>query len=243
MYGITLFTSRMYVFYDIYTELCAMVKGEQYLLQRCNDPEFFSNIRQHTDLCTTVFANARQNIFLKALNKTLQGLFPFECLFLRFFVFLVTSFFVFLVTSFFVFLVTSFFVFLVIYRYSHTPFTHATVGTYLCGTQPCTELVQVVVSRLSWHVLICALVFIIFLPNLIISFTKIFQHRSISLLEHRLIQNANNLGNQYPINMPHYNKYESIADIPYDENMYVNDLRKRNMQQLQDVDRDSVRLV
>jgi hypothetical protein len=219
MYGITLFTSRMYVFYDIYTELCAMVKGEQYLLQRCNDPEFFSNIRQHTDLCTTVFANARQNIFLKALNKTLQGLFPFECLFLRFFVFLVT------------------------YRYSHTPFTHATVGTYLCGTQPCTELVQVVVSRLSWHVLICALVFIIFLPNLIISFTKIFQHRSISLLEHRLIQNANNLGNQYPINMPHYNKYESIADIPYDENMYVNDLRKRNMQQLQDVDRDSVRLV
>jgi hypothetical protein len=76
MYGITLFTSRMYVFYDIYTELGAIVIGEQYLLHRCNDPEFFSNIRQHTDLCTTVLANARQNNFLKALNKTLQGLFP-----------------------------------------------------------------------------------------------------------------------------------------------------------------------
>jgi hypothetical protein len=78
MYGITLLTSRIYVFYDIYTELCAIVIGEQYLLHRCNDPVFFSNIRQHTDLCSTVFANARQNIFLKALNKTLQGLFPFH---------------------------------------------------------------------------------------------------------------------------------------------------------------------
>jgi hypothetical protein len=116
-------------------------------------------------------------------------------------------------------------------------------GTYICGTQSCTELIQIVISRLSWHVLICVIVFIIFLPNLIISFMKIFQHRSVSRLEQRMIENTHNLGNQYPINMPHYNKYQSIADIPYDEHLYANDLRKRHMKEITDVDIDSVRLV
>lgn len=82
MYIFTLCASRMYVFYETYSELRAMVSGEKYLLQRCNDPEFFSNIRQHTDLCTTVFVNARTNLVLNALNKTLQGSYLYPILYM-----------------------------------------------------------------------------------------------------------------------------------------------------------------
>lgn len=43
--------------------------------------------------------------------------------------------------------------------------------------------------------------------------------------------------------MSNYHEHQSIADIPYDENMYVNDLRKRNTKQLEYIEQDSIRLV
>jgi hypothetical protein len=37
-------------------------------VEQCRKPEFYSNIRQHTDLCESVYANYRASPFLVALN-------------------------------------------------------------------------------------------------------------------------------------------------------------------------------
>jgi hypothetical protein len=38
-------------------------------LRRAQDPEFYSNIRQHTGICTEVQANARSSVLLRALDQ------------------------------------------------------------------------------------------------------------------------------------------------------------------------------
>ena len=75
MYLATFVTSRIFYFHEAYIEESSRRADEQWLLLQCKDPEFYSNIRQHTDLCTEVANNARGSLLLKALHKVLLSLF------------------------------------------------------------------------------------------------------------------------------------------------------------------------
>lgn len=52
--GVGVCVSRVYVFYESYWEFRLKQIDETWLGQQCKDPEFYSNMRQHTDLCTQV---------------------------------------------------------------------------------------------------------------------------------------------------------------------------------------------
>jgi hypothetical protein len=64
----TLVVSRIFIFHEAYTTHTAKVVDEQWLAEQCKTPEFYSNIRQHTDLCEAVYANYRASPFLVGLN-------------------------------------------------------------------------------------------------------------------------------------------------------------------------------
>ena len=59
---------RIFVFYETYTETMRLLKDETWLRQQCADPSFYSNIRQHADLCTGVQRNFERGAILVALN-------------------------------------------------------------------------------------------------------------------------------------------------------------------------------
>lgn len=50
----TIILSRLHAFNEIYVSEKQKIIDERYLLEKCNDNEFFSNIRQHTDICIQV---------------------------------------------------------------------------------------------------------------------------------------------------------------------------------------------
>lgn len=60
--------SRFYIFYEIYIHETVKIKEDAWLRLKCKEPEFYSNIRQHTDLCSQVEQHGRSWIFLTALN-------------------------------------------------------------------------------------------------------------------------------------------------------------------------------
>jgi hypothetical protein len=45
---------------------------DQWLLQQCGQPDFYMRLKQHTDLCESVEANARRNILLHSITSALQ---------------------------------------------------------------------------------------------------------------------------------------------------------------------------
>lgn len=61
--------SRVFLLHEAYVAESNKRTDERWLLQQCKDPEFYSNIRQHTDLCTEVANNAGASLLLKALNR------------------------------------------------------------------------------------------------------------------------------------------------------------------------------
>jgi hypothetical protein len=63
-----LFVSRAYIFYESYSAFSLKLKEENWLRLRCQDADFYSNMRQHTDLCAQVETNARSSVWLHALN-------------------------------------------------------------------------------------------------------------------------------------------------------------------------------
>lgn len=64
----TILISRLNIFHETYVSESQKILDEKYLLSKCEDPEFFSNIRHHTNICTEVSANSKANVFLKALS-------------------------------------------------------------------------------------------------------------------------------------------------------------------------------
>lgn len=64
-----LFVSRSYIFYESYTSFNLMLKQETWLRSQCQDPEFYSKMRHHTDLCAQVESNARTSVLLHSLNQ------------------------------------------------------------------------------------------------------------------------------------------------------------------------------
>jgi hypothetical protein len=63
-----LVVSRVYIFYESYSSFSLKLKEEEWLRGRCQDADFYSNMRQHTDLCAQVETNARTSVLLHALN-------------------------------------------------------------------------------------------------------------------------------------------------------------------------------
>jgi hypothetical protein len=61
--------SRVFVFYEAYSAFIRILKDEEWLRQQCALPEFYSNLRQHTDLCNAVRLNAERSPVLIALNE------------------------------------------------------------------------------------------------------------------------------------------------------------------------------
>ena len=61
--------SRVFVFYEAYSAFLNVLKGEAWLRTQCALPEFYSNLRQHTDLCNAVRLNAERSPLLIALNE------------------------------------------------------------------------------------------------------------------------------------------------------------------------------
>jgi hypothetical protein len=45
---------------------------DQWLLEKCGQPDFYMRLKQHTDLCESVEANARRNILLHSVTSALQ---------------------------------------------------------------------------------------------------------------------------------------------------------------------------
>ncbi len=62
---------RIFIFYESYTSFLSflsVLKDEEWLRLQCASPEFYSNMRQHTELCNTVMFNAARSPLLIALN-------------------------------------------------------------------------------------------------------------------------------------------------------------------------------
>lgn len=65
---LALLVLRVYMFCEAYSSFSLRRTEEAWLRQRCREPDFFSNMRQHTDLCAQVEQGARASILLHALN-------------------------------------------------------------------------------------------------------------------------------------------------------------------------------
>lgn len=61
--------SRLFVFYEAYSAFLRVLKDEEWLRIQCALPEFYANLRQHTDLCNAVRLNAERSPILIALNE------------------------------------------------------------------------------------------------------------------------------------------------------------------------------
>lgn len=61
--------SRVHIFYESYSEFTLQRVEEEWLRKNCQDPDFYSNMRQHTDLCALVnFPKPSQYVTLE-LNQ------------------------------------------------------------------------------------------------------------------------------------------------------------------------------
>jgi hypothetical protein len=73
LWAVTLACDRVFALHSIYTAQIARIKEEEWLRVKCQEPEFFRNLRSHTTLCTEVESNARRSALLFAVNEVMQG--------------------------------------------------------------------------------------------------------------------------------------------------------------------------
>ena len=59
---------RFFIFHEAYTSAIRVVRDEAWIRTQCSDPQFYSNLKQHSDLCLSVQINFERNPFLVALN-------------------------------------------------------------------------------------------------------------------------------------------------------------------------------
>jgi hypothetical protein len=59
---------RFFVFYEAYTSALRVVRDEAWIRTQCSDPQFYSNLKQHSDLCQSVQINFERSPLLVALN-------------------------------------------------------------------------------------------------------------------------------------------------------------------------------
>jgi hypothetical protein len=63
---------RIFIFYEAYTSVLRVHKEEGWLRIQCGDPNFYTNMRQHTDLCASVQRNCERIPFLVGLNAVAE---------------------------------------------------------------------------------------------------------------------------------------------------------------------------
>ena len=63
---------RVFIFYEAYTSVLRVLKEEAWLRLQCGDPNFYTNMRQHTDLCANVQRNFERIPFLVGLNAVAE---------------------------------------------------------------------------------------------------------------------------------------------------------------------------
>lgn len=59
---------RFFIFYEAYTSALRTVRDEAWIRTQCSDPQFYSNLKQHSDLCQSVQINFERSPLLVALN-------------------------------------------------------------------------------------------------------------------------------------------------------------------------------
>lgn len=59
---------RFFVFYEAYTSALRTIRDEAWIRTQCADPQFYSNLKQHSDLCQSVQINFERSPLLVALN-------------------------------------------------------------------------------------------------------------------------------------------------------------------------------
>ncbi len=59
---------RFFVFYEAYTSALRTIRDEAWIRTQCDDPQFYSNLKQHSDLCQSVQINFERSPLLVALN-------------------------------------------------------------------------------------------------------------------------------------------------------------------------------
>jgi hypothetical protein len=65
--------SRGYVWYEAYVRLGTERENEAWLRSKCAEPEFYSNMRQHTELCAEVENRARAWILWRSANLMISS--------------------------------------------------------------------------------------------------------------------------------------------------------------------------
>jgi hypothetical protein len=75
LWVIILISNFTFIFNQEYSAEKTRQRQDAWLLARCEDPEFVVNMKQHSDLCRTVEAQAQMNIPLIALHTTLGKLY------------------------------------------------------------------------------------------------------------------------------------------------------------------------
>jgi hypothetical protein len=66
---------RFFVFYEAYTSALRLVRDEAWIRAQCSDPQFYSNLKQHSDLCQSVQINFERSPLLVALNAVSETAF------------------------------------------------------------------------------------------------------------------------------------------------------------------------
>jgi hypothetical protein len=55
LWSATFVVTRVYALHEAYVSEVGKRNDERWLLKQCGDPEFYSNLKQHSELCTEVF--------------------------------------------------------------------------------------------------------------------------------------------------------------------------------------------
>jgi hypothetical protein len=64
--------TRLYALHEEYVAELGIRDDERWLVERCKEPEFYANLRQHSDLCTRVVNNAHASIALRVLSRVME---------------------------------------------------------------------------------------------------------------------------------------------------------------------------
>lgn len=69
-----LLVGRIFDFHQIYISFIDQIKGEQWLLEQCQNDHFFHNMAYHTDVCHQVIANSQISPVLYAIHGSVNNM-------------------------------------------------------------------------------------------------------------------------------------------------------------------------
>jgi hypothetical protein len=72
LFGGLIMINFLFAFQTEHAAARQKLMDDQWLLEKCGQPDFYMRLKQHTDLCESVEANARRNILLYSVTGALQ---------------------------------------------------------------------------------------------------------------------------------------------------------------------------